>query len=72
MARGYIISQVMAEYLEDFISLVNEEVSHIWIYSIDSSSNLNGCGVGVVFEGPCNILIEQSSRFKFRANNNQF
>jgi len=42
-----------------------------WILSVDGASNLKGRGVGVVLEGPEGVLIKQSLRFAFKANNNQ-
>jgi len=38
---------------------------------VDGSSNLKGSGAGIILEGLGDILIEQSSRFEFKANNNQ-
>ena len=38
---------------------------------MDEVSNLKGSGTGVVLEGPNGVLIEQSLRFTFKANNNQ-
>jgi len=39
--------------------------------SVDGSSNQQGSGVGIVFEGPKGVLIEQALRFAFKASNNQ-
>jgi len=39
--------------------------------SMDGSSNQQGSGAGVVFEGPNGVLIEQALRFAFKASNNQ-
>jgi ribonuclease HI len=41
----------------------------IWILSVNGASNLRGSGVGMVLEGLDGVLIEQSLRFEFRANN---
>ena len=38
---------------------------------MDGSSNQQGSGSGVILEGPNGVLIEQSLRFAFKANNNQ-
>ena len=38
---------------------------------MDGSSNPLGAGAGVVLEGPDNVLIEQSLRFRFKTSNNQ-
>ena len=42
-----------------------------WVVSVDGSSNQLGSGAGVILEGPNGVLIEQSLRFAFKANNNQ-
>jgi ribonuclease HI len=39
--------------------------------SVDGASNIRGSGAGVILEGPNGVLIEQSSRFAFKAGNNQ-
>ncbi|XP_068486986.1 uncharacterized protein [Phaseolus vulgaris] len=39
--------------------------------SVDESSNQQGSGVGIILEGPNELLIEQALRFAFKANNNQ-
>ena len=39
--------------------------------SVDGSSNQLGSGAGFILEGPNVVLIEQSLRFAFKANNNQ-
>jgi len=41
------------------------------IFIVDGSSNQLGSGAGVILEGPNGVLIEQSLRFAFKANNNQ-
>lgn len=51
-------------------SLVNNRVSHVWILSVDDTSNLKGSHIGVVLEGPGNIPIEKSLTYNFKANNN--
>ena len=38
---------------------------------MDGSSNQQGSSAGVILEGPNDVLIEQSLRFSFKANNNQ-
>jgi len=42
-----------------------------WLMSVDGSSNQQGSGARVILEGPSGLLIEQSLKFTFRANNNQ-
>jgi len=48
-----------------------EGTPHVWLLSVDGSSNLKGSGAGIVLEGPGDLLIEQSLRFEFKASNNQ-
>jgi ribonuclease HI len=54
-----------------FTSPIKEEVSYVWLLSVDSSFNLKGSGAGVVLEGPNDLLIEQSLIFEFKVSNNQ-
>ncbi|XP_068474936.1 uncharacterized protein [Phaseolus vulgaris] len=42
-----------------------------WMLSVDGSSNQLGSGAGVILKRPNDVLIEQSLRFAFKANNNQ-
>jgi len=41
-----------------------------WTLYVDGSSNPKGAGVGIVLEGPNNILIEKSLHFAFKTSNN--
>ena len=43
----------------------------LWILSINGSSNLQGSGADIIFEGPNGVLIEQALRFAFKVSNNQ-
>jgi len=69
--RGSIKSQVLADFLVELTSLIQETVSFVWLLSVDGSSNLKGSGAGIILEGPDDLLIEQSLKFGFKANNNQ-
>jgi len=42
-----------------------------WIFLVDVSSNQQGSGAGDILEGPSELLIEQSLKCAFKANNNQ-
>ena len=42
-----------------------------WTLYVDGSSNPKGVGVGIVLEGPNDILIEKSLHFAFKTSNNQ-
>jgi hypothetical protein len=71
LPRGSIKSQVLADFVVEFTSPVQEAVPYAWLLSVDGSSNLKGSGAGVVLEGPNNLLIEKSLIFKFKVSNNQ-
>jgi len=38
---------------------------------VDGSSNMKGMGVGIVLQGPNDLLLEQALRFGFKPSNNQ-
>jgi len=71
--RGPIKGQIFT----DFVVELSAETTHSvgsddrWVLSVDGSSNQLGSGVGVILEGPNDVLIEQSLRFAFKASNNQ-
>ena len=71
MPRSSIKSQVLADFVVEFTSLIQNIAPFVWLLSVDGSSNLKGSGAGIVLEGPGDILIEQSLRFEFKASNNQ-
>jgi len=50
---------------------LGKEANFRWVLSVDGSSNQQGSGAGVIFEGPNRLLIEQALRFAFKASNNQ-
>lgn len=41
------------------------------MFSFDNASNLKWRGVGVVLEGPGDMLIKKALKFEFKASNNQ-
>ena len=71
--RGPIKGQIFA----DFVVELSSEAAQVegndfrWVLSVDGSSNQQGSDVRVILEGPNGVLIEQSLRFAFKANNNQ-
>ncbi|GAU16655.1 hypothetical protein TSUD_326050 [Trifolium subterraneum] len=69
--RGEIKSQALTDFVLELTDPPNEGKTQPWTISVDGSSNLRGSEVGVVLEGPEGVLIEQSLRFTFKANNNQ-
>lgn len=71
LPRGSIKSQILADFVVELTSPSGEATPHVWLLSVDGSSNLKGSGAGVVLEGPGDFLIEQSLRFEFKASNNQ-
>jgi len=71
LPRGSIKSQVPADFVVELTSPIQEETPHVWLLSVDGSSNLKGSGAGIILEGPGDLLIEQSLRFGFKASNNQ-
>jgi len=71
--RGTIKGQIFADFV---VKLSSETVQSAgddfrWVLSMDGSSNQLGSEAGVILEGPNGVLIEQSLRFAFKANNNQ-
>ena len=73
-SRGPIRAQFLADFLVELSEppVSDQQVKEVsWILSVDGVSNLKGSGVGIVLEGPEGVLIEQSLRFAFKANNNQ-
>jgi len=66
-----IKSQVLADFLVEFTSPIQEKAPHVWILSVVGSSNKKGSGARIILEGPKDLLIEQSLRFEFKVSNNQ-
>jgi len=71
--RGPIKGQIYADFVVELSSAAThqEGVDFKWVLSVDGSSNQQGSGTGVIFEGPDGLLIEQALRFAFKASNNQ-
>ncbi|GAU44606.1 hypothetical protein TSUD_240980 [Trifolium subterraneum] len=69
--RGNIKSQVLADFILESSSPLEETTEQPWTLSVDGASNLRESGVGVVLEGPDGVMIEQSLCFAFKASNNQ-
>lgn len=68
---GSIKSQAFVDFVEKLSSPVDEETPLKWTLYEDGVSNIKGSGVGIVLEGPGDILIEHALKFKFTASNNQ-
>ena len=72
--RGPIKGQVYADFVAELSpgsAQQEEEVSFLWVFSIDGSFNQQGSRAGVNLEGPNGLLIERTLRFAFKASNNQ-
>jgi len=68
-ARGPIKGQCLVDFVNELTGDpdVREEG---WILSVDGSSNAKGGGVGIVLQGPNDLLLEQALRFGFKPSNN--
>jgi len=67
--RGPIKAQSLADFATE---LQDVNIQNVWwTLHVDGSSNIRGGGAGIVLEGPNDIVLEQSLRFKFRVSNNQ-
>lgn len=42
-----------------------------WTLPVDGLSNLVDSGSRIILEGPCGLMLEESMKFDFKANNNQ-
>jgi len=69
--RGAIKSQALADFTAELTPYPTEGKTPRWTLYVDGSSNSRSCGVGVVLEGPGEIVIEQAMKFEFRTSNNQ-
>ncbi|XP_020209594.1 uncharacterized protein LOC109794563, partial [Cajanus cajan] len=69
-ARGPIKSQCLADFMNE-LQPKGHFVSDLWTMHVDGSSNNQGCGAGVILEGPSGLILEQSLRFAFKTSNNQ-
>jgi len=72
--RGCIKGQIYADFVAELSpggAQQEVEPDSQWSLLVDGSSNQQGSGVGIVFEGPNGVLIEQALRFAFKAINNQ-
>jgi len=66
--HGPIKAQCLLNFINDLQHTPTED--H-WTLHVDGSSNPKGVGVGIVLEGPNDILIEKSLHFTFKTSNNQ-
>jgi len=61
-------AQFFTDFLTELPPVVEEKT--FWLLSVDGSSNKKGSRVGVILEGPGDIVVEQSIRFRFETSNN--
>lgn len=54
----------------EFISPIDEEVLSNGTSSVDGTLNINESIARIILEGPSDILIDKSLKFKFRDSNN--
>jgi len=69
--RGAIKSQALADFAAELTPSSAGDEHPSLILHVDGSSNERSCGVGVVLEGPDEIVIEQALKFEFKTSNNQ-
>jgi len=71
--RGPIKGQIFTDFVVELSSETAQSAGSDdrWVLSVDGSTNQLGSRAGVILEGPNGVLIEQSLRFAFKANNNQ-
>lgn len=69
--RGSLKSQALENFVAEFNSPIGEEMPPEWVLSVDDASNVKGSNIGIILEGPGNILIKQTLKFEFTSSNNQ-
>jgi len=67
--KGATKSQCLADFSAELTPQPDTPIG--WVLFMDNSSNKTSCGVGVVLEGPGDLLVEQALQFAFKATNNQ-
>jgi len=66
--HGPIKAQCLLDFINDLQQTPTEDQ---WTLYVDGSSNPKGESVGIVLEGPNDVLIEKSLHFAFKTSNNQ-
>jgi len=66
--HGPIKVQCLLDFVNDLQRTPKEDQ---WTLYVDGSKNTKGAGVGIVLEGPNDILIKKSLHFAFKTFNNQ-
>ena len=68
--RLAIKAQVLANFLAEMTHL-GENHPGEWRIYVDGSSDIKGCGAGVILENSEGLAVEYSLRFDFPTSNNQ-
>lgn len=66
VSMGSIKSHGLAYFLAEFISPIDKEIPPEWTLSVNGASDVKGNGMGIVLEGPDDILIEKTLKFEFK------
>ncbi|RDX58107.1 hypothetical protein CR513_62598, partial [Mucuna pruriens] len=67
--RGVIKSQSSANFIVEMVSIL--EADPRWTLHVDGPSNSKGGGVGIILEGPRQVVLEHSLKFDYKTSNNQ-
>lgn len=68
---------IKAQALADFIAElgpsteVKEEIEEIWSMKVDGATGKNGCGAGIILQGPDELRFEHVIHFNFKSTNNK-
>ena len=68
--RLAIKAHVLADFLAEMTHLRDNHPGK-WTIYVDGSSNIKGCGAGVILENSEGLAVEYSLRFDFLTSNNQ-
>ena len=71
--RGLVQTQMLANFVAELTSSEDEhqDKHDKWMLSVDGASNIKGSRARVILEDSDGVLVEQSVKFAFKANNNQ-
>jgi len=67
-ARGLVKFWYLVNFLIELSFEPSPTEDDSWTLHVDGSSNTKESGVGVVLEGPRDVLVEQSLHFDFKHN----
>lgn len=69
--RGNNKSKALADFVIEFSLHADIEIPLEYALYMDSVSNMERSGMGIVLEGPSNILIKKALKFEITSSNNQ-